>query len=111
MNIKTVEDKVRKVLLAHPASRDDDMILYSCILTNVYGKKLLEEMSGWEMLNRIYHSKVPHLTSVLRCRQQLQKMDPMLRGPKYKERHQRAEIVKEEIKTWPKEEQPTLNLE
>lgn len=110
MKIKSVEDKVRKVLKDHPPARDDDMILYSIIITNMYGKNVLESMTGWELLNKIYHTKLPHLTSVLRCRQQVQKVDPMLRGPLYEQRHKRSKKVKEEILSWPKNGQPTLNL-
>ena len=109
MKIRNVENKVRVVLENHPPSRDDDMILYSCIVGNVFGKRRSEEMNGWEMLQMIYRTKVPHFTSVLRCRQKLQERNKDLRGKKYETRtKQYKEDVRVEMRDWDQQEQKKL---
>ena len=101
MKIKTVENKVRVVLENHPPARDDDMILFAAVCANTYGKLRCEAMNGWEMLGKISHSKVPHFTSVLRCRQILQKQNKELRGKKYEKRiNKYQEEVRIEMRNW-----------
>ena len=53
-----------------------------------------------ELINSMYHTKIPHMTSVLRCRQKLQQENKELRGKKYEERHLRAKQVKEAMINW-----------
>ena len=97
--MKKVEERVKQILVEIPETRDDDMKLYSLVLRRVYGP-YIETMSALELLNAMWKSKIPHLTSVLRCRQLLQQRDKALRGKKYQERQDRSSIIKEEIKNW-----------
>ena len=97
--IKKVEDRVRQMLTENPHTRDDDMKLYASILYKFYGQ-YIEEMTAKELLSSIYHSKVPHLTSILRSRQLLQKNEAVLRGEKYEERQLKGEKMKEDLRTW-----------
>ena len=101
--IKKVEDRVKDMLESHPPTRDDDMKLYASIISRFYGH-YLAEMTAKELLTSIYHSKVPHFTSILRRRQLLQQKNPELRGEKYEERQIKGEKVKEDIKTWDNEQ-------
>ena len=100
MKIKNVERKVRAALKDYPPCRDDDMQLFGYIILNNFGEGQVKQMSGWQMLGHIMHSRVPHFTSVLRCRQKLQELEPELRGEKYEKRHKRNAEVKDEIINW-----------
>ena len=97
--MKKVEERVKQILVDIPETRDNDMKLYSLVLRRVYGPHI-ETMSALELLNAMWKSKLPHLTSVLRCRQLLQQHNAELRGEKYHERQNRSNIVKEEIRNW-----------
>ena len=97
--MKKVEERVKQILVEIPETRDNDMKLYSLVLRRVYGPHI-ETMSALELLNAMWKSKIPHLTSVLRCRQLLQQHNKALRGEKYHERQNRSIDVKEEIKNW-----------
>ena len=101
MKIRNVEKKVRKVLEGFPPSRDDDMILFALIIRDKIGLEECQAKSGWELLGDIYNSRVPHFTSVLRCRQKLQEKNPELRGDKYNKRHNKYQMdVRNEINDW-----------
>ena len=109
MKIKNVENKVRDILESVPEARDDDMVLFACIISNKIGKRRCEEMNGWGMLTMISRTKVPHFTSVLRCRQKLQEKNKDLRGKKYETRtKQYKEDVRVEMRDWDKQEQKKL---
>ncbi len=97
--IKGVEGRVRHVLTQFPETRDDDMKLFAMIIYDFYSmsRNLLESKTGFELMGKIYHSKIPHFTSVLRCRQKLQEKDSTLRGKKYESRLKHAETVKKQI--------------
>ena len=97
--MKKVEEQVKKILEEVPETRDDDMKLYALILRRVYGS-YIDTMPALELLNAIWRSRVPHLTSVLRCRQLLQQHNAELRGTKYLERQNRSTTVKEELRNW-----------
>lgn len=98
--IKGVEGRVRHILTTFPEARDDDMKLFGMIIYDFYNmsRELLESKTGFELMGKIFHSKVPHFTSVLRCRQKLQEKDVTLRGKKYEARLKHAETVKKQIK-------------
>ena len=94
--IKKVEDRVRIILEEKPHTRDDDMKLYAWIISKFYGQ-YLGTMPAKELIDAMYHSKIPHMTSVLRCRQKLQEMHPSLRGELWYKRHKMKEQVKLEL--------------
>ena len=77
--MKSVEDRVIQVLKDTPITRDDDMKLYSLVLRRFYIPNIIQEMSALDLLNSIWKSKVPHFTSILRCRQLLQQHNEKLR--------------------------------
>ena len=105
--IKKVEYRVKEVLLEKAETRDDDMKLYAYLISKFYGP-YIETMPAKELLTAMYNSKIPHLTSVLRCRQKLQELNRNLRGRKYEERQLRAEKVKEAMITWENDDQGNL---
>ena len=97
--IKKVEHRVKEVLEENPYTRDDDMKLYAWIITKFYGP-YIDSMPAKELINSMYHTKIPHLTSVLRCRQKLQQENKSLRGKKYEERQLKSQKVKEAMINW-----------
>ena len=97
--IKKVEDRVRIILEEKPHTRDDDMKLYAWIISKFYGQ-YLGTMPAKELIDAMYHSKIPHMTSILRCRQKLQELNKSLRGKKYEERQLRSQKVKEAMINW-----------
>ena len=97
--IKKVEDRVRIILEEKPHTRDDDMKLYAWIISKCYGQ-YLGTMPAKELIDAMYHSKIPHMTSILRCRQKLQELKKSLRGKKYEERQLRSQKVKEAMINW-----------
>ena len=104
MKIRKSEIKVRKVLEEHPPSRDDDMILFAMIIRNEIGIETCQNKTGWQLLGDIYQSRVPHFTTVLRCRQKLQEKHAELRGDKYNKRHNVHQMdVRNEINDWSSE--------
>ena len=96
---KSVEEWVTKVLRNYPETRDDDMKLYAKVI-HVFYSGYTKHMTANELLRKMYETKVPHLTSILRCRQLLQQHNKELRGDKYEERHAKAAEVKEDIINW-----------
>mgnify|MGYP003132751080 CR=1 FL=1 len=104
--IKGVEGRVRHILTNFHETRDDDMKLFGMIIYDFYNmsRNLLESKTGFELMGKIFHSKVPHFTSVLRCRQKLQEQCPDLRGKKYNDRKKHAEKVKQELKAFESED-------
>ena len=108
MKIKNVERAVETALGKYPPCRDDDMLLFGYVILNNFGEGELKAISGWQLLGHIMHSRTPHFTSVLRCRQKLQQLYPRLRGKKYDQRHRRSTTIKEELKHWINEDQQNL---
>ena len=97
--IKKVEHRVKEVLEENPYTRDDDMKLYAILITKFYGP-YIESMPAVDLLRSMYKSKIPHISSVLRCRQKLQELNKDLRGKKYEQRQLRAQKVKEAMVNW-----------
>ena len=110
LKIKKTEDKVKAALTAHPPSRDDDMLLIAYIW--LHSKKhLIEYMSAREFLDLIAETKLPHATSIIRCRQKLQELNKNLRGVKYNIRHNKIEpAVKEEIINWSNDQEELFSI-
>ena len=97
--IKKVEDRVRIVLEEKPHTRDDDMKLYAWIISKFYGQ-YLGTMPAKELIDAMYHSKIPHMTSILRCRQLLQQHNESLRGERYNERQKKSKEFKNDVVDW-----------
>ena len=76
------------------------MKLYALVLRRFYIPNIIQEMSALDLLNSIWKSKVPHFTSILRCRQLLQQHNEELRGDQYSERQKKSKEIKSEIINW-----------
>ena len=98
--MKSIEERVTKILKEVPSTRDDDMKLYALVLRRFYIPNIIQEMSALDLLNSIWKSKVPHFTSILRCRQLLQQHNEELRGDQYSERQKKSKEIKSEIINW-----------
>ena len=97
--IKKVEHRVQEVLEEYIHTRDDDMKLYSILISKFYGP-YIKSMTAVDLLKSMYESKIPHMTSVLRCRQKLQELNKDLRGKKYEQRQLKSQKVKEAMMNW-----------
>ena len=109
--IKGVEGRVKSLLIKFAFTRDDDMKLFAMIIHDFYNfnQNFVDSQTASNLIEKIYYGKIPHFTSVLRCRQKLQEKCPELRGKKYEARLKHAETVKEEIKSFePAERQGDL---
>ena len=100
--IKGVEGRVRNILEKHEQTRDDDMKLFAYVILDYFNfnKNYIDSLSANDVIGKIYNNKVPHFTSILRCRQKLQEKSPDLRGKLYEKRKKHAEKVKEEIQNF-----------
>ena len=78
--LKTIEKKVREILIAHPESRDDDMKLYLLIcqdsIAETHGRA---NLSFEEVMTNYKELGCPRFESVRRTRQKIQATTPELR--------------------------------
>ncbi len=100
--IKHVQARVRNILEKYEQTRDDDMKLFAYMILDTlnFNKNYIDSLSAEEIIFKIHNGKIPHFTSILRCRQKLQEEVPELRGKLYTKRKKHAEKVKEEIKNF-----------
>ena len=98
--MKRVEERVIQALKDTPETRDDDMKLYALVIRRFYNPSIIGSMSALELLNNMWKTKMPHLSSILRMRQKLQQHDASLRGVRYEERQKKSKTFKEEVINW-----------
>ena len=98
--MKRVEERVIQALKDTPETRDDDMKLYALVIRRFYNPSIIGSMSALELLNNMWKTKIPHLSSILRMRQKLQQHDASLRGNRYLERQEKSKKFKEDILNW-----------
>lgn len=78
--LKKLEDKVRVMLKAKPATRDSDKLLTYQIWHDFYG------INAWDPVKDVMlNDKLPSQESIGRIRRKLQEQDETLRGTKAKE--------------------------
>lgn len=97
-----LKEAVRMCLIAAPMYRDNDRKLLAriwALYLEAKGKSL-KEISAYELMVMFVQEEVPHFESIRRTRQKIQETIPELRGKKYKERHQKSEVVKEGLREW-----------
>lgn len=77
--LKTIEKKVREILIAYPEARDDDMKLYLLIcqesITETHGRA---NLSFEEVMTNYKELGCPQFESVRRTRQKIQATTPEL---------------------------------
>lgn len=93
--IKTIKDKVRRILMTSEKSRDDDITLYFIYLKEHHG---LVEQLGMEKANKVYNimKKAPFPESIRRVRQKIQE-DGEFIGKRRTKRLEEAERFRTEI--------------
>ena len=98
--VKHVQARVRNILEKYEQTRDDAMKLFAYMILDTmnFNKNYISSLTAEEIIFKIYNNKVPHFTSILRCRQKLQEEVPELRGKLYEKRKKHSEVVKQEIK-------------
>ncbi len=91
--------RVKSLLKYVPESRDDDNVLVSAMwATDLQELGFVEHMmSGTGLLSLLRKGKLTNTESIRRCRQQLQKEFPELRGEKYNARHKHTEDVLKDL--------------
>ena len=79
--LKTLEEKVERVLMAYPRTRNDDRELTLTIWEKCYG------VNPWSPINEVMRNKsLPSQESLGRIRRKLQQHNEALRGTKRREK-------------------------
>jgi hypothetical protein len=97
---KQIKKVIQGLLISLPELRDNDERLVS----NVLYKHLkdngtdAETITGMELLKLYSEGKLPTIDYITRVRRKLQEDIAELRGASYKERQEKAKVVKEKIK-------------
>ena len=96
--LKKLEEKVRVMLKAKPATRDSDRLLTYCIWHDFYG------INSWDPVKDVLlNEKLPSQESIGRIRRKLQEQDETLRGTKaradirYEAQRDYLDYVNEEV--------------
>lgn len=77
--LKKLEDKVRVLLKAKPATRDSDRLLTYCVWHDFY------DINAWDPVKDVLlNEKLPSQESIGRVRRKLQEQEEALRGSKAK---------------------------
>lgn len=90
-------EMVKDLLTRYPEFRDSD----NKLMAHVWRKDLaynLNLMSAIDLLKHLALNKVSIWSTITRYRREIQELFPELRGSKYKERQEKQEEVKAEIK-------------
>lgn len=88
-DFKKIKDKVRWLLETHPELRDSDDRLISTYYLNEIGVDESKQMSGYNVLNKIYYSQLTNFESIRRIRMAIQAEREDLRNENYKTRNKR----------------------
>ena len=76
-SLKTIEERVTKILKDNPVAREDDMLLY-LLYSNEYGQVKIGDLP-FEMVMKCYpYFKIPCFESIRRTRQKIQAAVPEL---------------------------------
>ena len=97
--ISKLENRVRALLDARPALRDDDQRLvanvwWQALKTNGYDP---DRLSGTGLIQMFAENKLPNPDSITRARRKLQEMHVHLRGKKYDKRQSRQSDVIDDL--------------
>jgi len=88
-DFKKIKDKVRWLLETYPELRDSDDRLISTFYLNEIGVDESKQMSGYNVLNKIYYSQLTNFESIRRLRMTIQAEREDLRNENYKTRNKR----------------------
>lgn len=86
-----VSDIVGEILRKHPATRDDDFLLYAFVL-NSYGHS--KNIPFWVLRKLVIDKQAPSMESVGRCRRKVQEIYPELRAVEPVEKGRRGQESK-----------------
>lgn len=98
--IKKLEDRVSRILVKYPKTRDNDQMLVSLVWCYFIGIERCKELSAWELLTMLSRKELPNFVSIWRCRQKIQEHNKELRGEKWADRQSHSKTVKKEITEW-----------
>ena len=87
--MKDYYEKVKKILIAKPDTRDDDMKLYAYMVYHLVG--LQPNIGFYEAIFNHEKHGLPSYESITRARRKVQENEPTLRGKKYLKRLERQE--------------------
>lgn len=96
VDLKSVKAKVKKFLEDVPETRDNDELLMLNMWA--YHQPDITKVSFLEFAQRFKAGNMINTESIRRSRIALQRKHPELRGKLYKERQQRATVIKEQLK-------------
>lgn len=84
---------VRQILLENPATRDDDMLLYSAFLAKFMIVHPSETF--YEVCATAKRRKIPSYESITRARRKVQEKEPLLQGKRRKDRKAEEETYRD----------------
>jgi hypothetical protein len=95
--LKTIKEKVEKLLKNEPHLRDDDNKLISNFYFFEVGKNTINQMSAMDFLKLLSTGNLTAPETIRRCRQKLQEENPSLRGELFNKRQKRGSEMSFEI--------------
>lgn len=95
--IKKLEEIVVKVLLNCPQTRDDDKLLILKVWAWQNPQLRASDYSFTNFAINYLNGLYADSESITRARRKIQEKNPDLRGEKWSERHNEAELVRKEI--------------
>lgn len=86
-------------LISKPHLRDDDSKLIATIWYQQLGKPMVDQMSGFDMLQAFADNILINPESIRRMRQKVQEQQPELRGKTFQSRQKNGKTFRKTIKT------------
>lgn len=95
--MKDYHSKVKGILDAYPATRDDDMLLYGIFLANF--SSVSPDENFYYVCQTARVRKLPSYESISRARRKVQEENPALRGTQRRRRMEEEEVYHEYYST------------
>jgi hypothetical protein len=92
-----VTENVQRLLIEYSETKDDDLRLVATYYFKFH-QNLINDKTALDFVKAIAQGRVISSDLITRTRRKLQEHNPELRGKKWKERHQKQQTVKKELK-------------
>lgn len=96
--IKNIKDTVRRILMNHPETRDDDNLLYLKVWAEQNPALRYPNTSFYGFAEDFLAERYADTESIRRTRQKLQEQHPELRGRKYRARQAASFTMQKEMR-------------
>lgn len=94
-NLLDVQDHVLALLIQDERTRDDDQLLCCMLWSRLLTQKGIDvrKYSAYDFLILYYKDELPMADTITRARRKIQEENALVRGKKYKERHEKQAAV------------------